>query len=100
MIFRSSHGRCSIKKGVLKKFRKIQRKTPVTKPEACNFIKKETLAQVFSSEFGEICKSNFFTEHLRATASGFFLDLPPIEYQLLTVLGQLPSRKIAPNLEP
>ena len=32
---------------------------------------KETLAQVFSCEFCEISKNNFFTEHLRATASGF-----------------------------
>ena len=36
---------------------------------ACNFIKKETLAQVFSCEFCEISKNTFFTEHLRATAS-------------------------------
>ena len=28
-------------------------------PEACNFIKKETLAQVFSYEFCEISKSTF-----------------------------------------
>ena len=33
-------------------------------PEACNFIKKETLAQVFSCEFCEISKNTFFTEHL------------------------------------
>ena len=38
-------------------------------PEACNFIKKETLAQVFSCEFCEISKNNFFTEHLWTTAS-------------------------------
>ena len=38
-------------------------------PQACNFIKKETLAQVFSCEFCEISKNNFFTEHLWATAS-------------------------------
>ena len=31
--------------------------------------KKENLAQVFSCEFYEISKSNFFTEHLWATAS-------------------------------
>ena len=37
--------------------------------EACNFIKKETLAQVFSCEFCEIYKNTFFTGHLRATAS-------------------------------
>ena len=37
--------------------------------EACNFIKKEALAQVFSCEFWEISKNTFFTEHLWATAS-------------------------------
>ena len=41
------------------------------RPEACNFIKKETLAQVFSCEFCEIFKNNFFTEHLRTTAYVF-----------------------------
>ena len=39
------------------------------RPEACNFTKKETLAQVFSCEFCEISKNAFFTEHLWATAS-------------------------------
>ena len=29
------------------------------KPEACKFIKKETLAQVFSCEFREISKNTF-----------------------------------------
>ena len=37
---------------------------------ACNFIKKDTLAQVFSCEFCEISKNTFFTEHLRVTATG------------------------------
>ena len=36
---------------------------------ACNFIKKETLARVFSFDFCEISKNTFFTEHLRATTS-------------------------------
>ena len=31
--------------------------------KACNFIKKETLAQVFSCKFCEIFKNTFFTEH-------------------------------------
>ena len=34
-----------------------------------NFIKKETLAQVFFFDFCEISKNNFFTEHLLTTAS-------------------------------
>ena len=36
-------------------------------PEACNFIKKETLAQVFSCEFYEISKNTFLAEHLWTT---------------------------------
>ena len=52
----SSHRRCSLRKGVLR-------------PEACNFIKKETLTKLFSCEFCEISKDIFFTEHLWVTAS-------------------------------
>ena len=33
--------------------------------EACNFIKKENLTQVFSYEFCENFNNTFFTEHLR-----------------------------------
>ena len=39
------------------------------RPEAYNFIKKETRAQVFSCEFCEISENTFFAEHLRTTAS-------------------------------
>ena len=35
------------------------------RPKACNFIKKESLAQVFLCEFCETSKNTFFTEHLR-----------------------------------
>ena len=35
--------------------------------QACNFIKKEALAQVLSCEFCKIFKSTFFTEHLWTT---------------------------------
>ena len=34
-------------------------------PETCNFIKKVTLAQVFSCEFCETSEDSFFTEHLQ-----------------------------------
>ena len=37
--------------------------------EACNFIKKETMAQMFSCKCCGIFKNTFFTEHLRTTAS-------------------------------
>ena len=36
---------------------------------SCSFIKKEILAQSFSSGFCEISMNAFFTEHLQATAS-------------------------------
>ena len=55
--YRSSHQRCSVRKGVLRNFAKFTGK------------QKQTLAQVFSCEFCEISKSTFFTEHLWATAS-------------------------------
>ena len=54
------------------KFRKIYRKTPVSvsrKPQACSFIKKETLTQVFSCEFCKNFKNTFLTEYLRETSS-------------------------------
>ena len=38
-------------------------------PQVCNFIKKETQAQVFTCEFCEISKNTFLTEHLWMTAS-------------------------------
>ena len=40
-----------------------------TPPQACNCIKKETLAQEFYCEFCEIFKKTFFIEHFRTTAS-------------------------------
>ena len=44
-------------------FRNIQQHH--SRPEACNFIKKGSLAQVFSCEFCEFLRIPFFTEHLR-----------------------------------
>ena len=72
---RSSHRRCSLKKGGLGIFAKFTGKHLCQslfliklQVEACNFIKKEALAQVFFCEFCEISKNTFFTEHLRETA--------------------------------
>ena len=45
-------------------------------PEACNFIKKETLAQLFSCELCEISMNTFFTEHLWTTSES--LRIGPI----------------------
>ena len=38
------------------------------RPQACNFIKKETLAQLFFCEFCEISKNNLFTKYFWTTA--------------------------------
>ena len=67
---------CSVKKGVIKNFEKFtgkrQRKSLfLNKVEACNFIKKKTLAQVFSCEFREIFENTFLIQHVRATAYVF-----------------------------
>ena len=51
---------------------------------ACNFIKKESLAQVLSCEFCEISKNTFHTEHIWETASfPFFYFLEEISRKLI-----------------
>ena len=50
--------RCLVKKLLLK-----------ISPETWNFIKKETLAQVFSSEFCKVFKNTFFYRTLLVAAS-------------------------------
>ena len=49
-------------------------------PEACNFIKKETLAQVFSSELYEISKNTFFYRTSPVATSGVSKKEPPIRF--------------------
>ena len=71
---RCSHRRCNVRQCVLRNFAKLTGKHPcqslfLIESQPCNFIKKETLAQVFSCEFCKISKNTFFTEHLWATAS-------------------------------
>ena len=62
---RSSHWRCSVRKGVLRNSAKF------TGKHLCQSLlfKKEILVQVFSCKFCEISQITFFTEHLRTTAS-------------------------------
>ena len=36
--------------------------------QVCSFIRKETATQIFSSEYCEIFKKNFFEEHPRTAA--------------------------------
>ena len=73
---RSSHQRCSLRKCILRNFGKFTGKHLCQSfyfnkvaGLTCNFIKIETLAQVFSCEFSKIFKNNFFTEYFWATAS-------------------------------
>ena len=44
----------------------------INRAKVCNLIKKETLTQMFSSDFCEISRSNFSTQiaHIQATAFG------------------------------
>ena len=82
---------CSVKKVFLEISQNSQeitcaRVSFLIKPEGCNFIKKETLAQVFSSKFSEISKNTFFTEHLSRR-----LLLKTIESILITVSSVLKS---------
>ena len=69
------------KKGVLRNFTKFTGKhlyqslffSKVAGDFNCNFIKKETLAQVLYREFCEISKNTFFTEYIWTGASGYIL---------------------------
>ena len=71
--------RCSVEKVFLEVSQNLQENTCarvsflIKLPEACNFIKKETMAQVFSCEFYKISKNTFFTEHLRWLLLSFVL---------------------------
>ena len=59
--YKSSLPGVFFKESILRNFAKFTRKYLC---QSLNFIKKETLAQVFSCEFCEIFKTPFFIEHL------------------------------------
>ena len=84
---RSSHRRCSLKKGVLSNFAK-----------GLHFIKKETLAQVFSCEIFENSKDMFSTEpaaeHFHTTASLLSLLLLLLSPMLSFVQIQKASKNL------
>ena len=77
-MHRSSHQSC-MKKVFLRNFAKFTgkhlcqslffNKVAGLRLQACNFIKKKTLEQVFSYEFCKISKNTFFTELFWTTAS-------------------------------
>ena len=70
----------------------------VFRPQACNFIKKEFLAQVFSCKFCEIFKNNFFAKHLLETASVFLSSLKR-RYKMFWSLHSVISKKPSIRLE-
>ena len=63
-IWRSSHRRCSVKKGVLTNFAKFTGKHLWQS----FFLNKIAGLWLFSSEFCKISKNTFSTEHLQTTA--------------------------------
>ena len=74
--FRSSYHRCSVKKAALKKFAKFtgihlcqSLFLIMLQADAWNFIKKDTLAQVFSCEFCKIFGSTSFNRTPPVAAS-------------------------------
>ena len=88
ILYRSSHQGCSVKKAV-RNFKKVTGKHLCHSlffnkvAGACNFNKKEALAQVFSCEFLEFSANSFFTEHLWSTASTLFhFLLPDVKFTL------------------
>ena len=87
-LSRSSHRRCSVGKEVFLKISQISQENTCSRvsflielqAETCSFIKKDTLAQVFSFEFCEISKNTFFTEHLWETASMYGIQVGYVSF--------------------
>ena len=66
--------------------------------EACNFIKKETLAQVFSCEFCEIYKNTFYYRTPLVAVSGVLIDfaiLEPFSNKVAGLFNRIPM--VAPS---
>ena len=81
---------CSVKKVLLESSQNLQENTCarvsfLIKKRLCNFIKKEALAQVFSCNFCEISKNNFF--YRTTLTATFALTYFGIKYCIKGVLG-------------
>ena len=79
--------RCFVKKVFLEISRNSQENTCTrvsflikSQAEACNFIKKQTLAQVFSCEFCKISKNTFYYRTPFVAASAFIKHMFNVEY--------------------
>lgn len=77
ILWRTVAWKCSVMKAFLNFLQNTQEKASVRvylkkswRSSAGNFIKKENLAQAFSSEFCKIIKSTFFTEQFWRSPSG------------------------------
>ena len=53
--------------------------------KACNFIKKESLTQVFFGEFFKISNNSFFTEHLWMAVLKIEITLVLIQFSSIQV---------------
>ena len=90
--YRSSHHRCSVRKGVLRSFAKFTRKhlcqilffNKVAGLTPATLLKKRLWHRCFLVNFCEISKNTFFTKHLRATASAIRMLLIIFLYARLT----------------
>ena len=69
-LYRSSHQKCSVRKGILRNIAKFTGKHLWRSP-FLNFMKKETMAQVFYCEFCKIYKKTFFYRTPLVAASGY-----------------------------
>ena len=92
-LFRSSHPECSEKNMFLEIFQNSPQNTSarvsvLTKlqVEACNFIKKDTLAQVFYFEFREISKNTFFLQNTSSSCFCLFVLMQILKPELWMVL--------------
>ena len=56
---------------------------------SCNFIKRETLALVFSYESCEVFQNIFITEYLRVTPSPFSTRTTPRDFGILPLYNKL-----------
>ena len=66
--------------------------------EACNFIKKETLAQVFPCEFCKIYKNTFYYRTHLVAASGVLINfavLEPFYNKVVGLFNRIPM--VAPS---
>ena len=104
---RSSHRRCSGKKVFLEISQNSKENNCVRasfliklQAKACNFIKKETLAQVFSCKFCKISKNTFFIEHLSVAAFGkcFPVNLSRFKYPYINYNYSLLFQKQPPEV--